>query len=280
MIPAVLILATSLSVSLGLSCFCGSSPCQTPPCCDSGLYTKDACGCCFTCAQPEEGSCGGPFHTSGTCAAGLRCLRKCECKTAQGLSCVFPFKYRGLEYNACTDVGSENEAVWCATEVDNNGEVIKNTWQDCDEGCPGTGFECNEGFLFNVDGTCINGTNAPGVLRTLSKGPLAVSLDPITDELSQRKAPLCSVSPKSPPRSTCKCATEPITKGLDGNPRGGCVPPLVDHGIEEVANGWCFLINVADPQNPSQDCYEDSQWSATDGRFWSNQACVAESREK
>ena len=30
-------------------------------------------------------------------------------------------------------------------QVDEDGEVVRNTWQDCTEGCPGTDFECNEG---------------------------------------------------------------------------------------------------------------------------------------
>ena len=28
--------------------------------------------------------------------------------------------------------------VWCATEVDSNGDVIRGSWADCRPGCPGT----------------------------------------------------------------------------------------------------------------------------------------------
>ena len=52
-------------------------------------------------------------------------------------------------------------------QVDENGEVVRNTWEDCEEGCPGTDFECNEGFLFNIEGECVNGTQAPGLLSRI-----------------------------------------------------------------------------------------------------------------
>ena len=35
----------------------------------------------------------------------------------QKKSCVFPFSFQGETYNACTDAGSDNGAVWCATKV-------------------------------------------------------------------------------------------------------------------------------------------------------------------
>ena len=34
-------------------------------------------------------------------------------------------------------------------------------------GIPIADFECNEGFLFNVNGNCVNGTDAPALLRFL-----------------------------------------------------------------------------------------------------------------
>ena len=54
-------------------------------------------------------------------------------------------------------------------QVDADGEVVRNTWEDCEEGCPGTDFECNEGFLFNIEGECVNGTQAPGLLSRIGK---------------------------------------------------------------------------------------------------------------
>ena len=48
---------------------------------------------------------------------------------------------------------------------------------------------------------------------------------------------------------------------------------ISDHGIEELAHGWCFLENVQNPQNPTDNCFADTQFSVTDGRFWSKKAC-------
>jgi len=210
---------------------------------------------------------------SGACAADYRCLRQCECKTVQDKACVFPFSYKGVTYNNCTNTGSDNGAAWCATQVDAEGEVVKNTWQDCQDGCPGTNFECNEGVLFNVDGECINGTSAPTVLERIRTGPLKVILDDALSETSMKVAPICPLGRKSSEMKGCKCSDETLTKGLDGNPRGGCVPPLTDHGVEELEHGWCFLDNVQDPSDPTQDCFGDTQFSVADGRFWSNEAC-------
>jgi hypothetical protein len=195
-----------------------------------------------------------------------------------GKSCIFPFTYKGETHNKCTNAGSDNGAVWCATNVDKNGEVVRNTWEDCDEGCPGTAFECNESFLFNVDGKCVNGTSAPSLLRELASGPLAGSLDHLPDEFTQKEAPVCTVA-RDTTTPSCRCSSDLVSMGLDGNPRGGCVEPLVDHGIDEFANGWCFLENIADEINPTNGCYDDTEWSAADGRFWSNKACIAAKRQ-
>ena len=84
----------------------------------------------------------------------------------QKKDCVFPFTYKGVSYNKCTDVGSDNGATWCATEVrdkkdnvrhgddvfaqvDVDGEVVKNTWQDCQDGCPGTSRN-NDYFIIDL----------------------------------------------------------------------------------------------------------------------------------
>ena len=51
-----------------------------------------------------------------------------------------------------------------------------------------------------------------------------------------------------------------------------------DVGISDLEFGWCFLENIVDPQNPTNDCYEDVAWSEVDGRFWSNIACFEENQ--
>ena len=56
-----------------------------------------------------------------------------DCRTEQGISCVFPFTYRGVTYKTCTTAESDNNKAWCATQVDSEGVVVNNKWQDCAE---------------------------------------------------------------------------------------------------------------------------------------------------
>ena len=64
-----------------------------------------------------------------------------ECHTKQGKNCIFPFNFRGKNYNACTSDYSKKKihhgkwswmAKWCATAVHRNGTVIKNNWGYCE----------------------------------------------------------------------------------------------------------------------------------------------------
>ena len=57
-----------------------------PPCCESGQYAKDECGCCLTCAKSELQPCGGPSGAHGKCSSGLQCLKTCSKYTL-----VFPY---------------------------------------------------------------------------------------------------------------------------------------------------------------------------------------------
>jgi hypothetical protein len=163
-----ILLATTLAgiIDTTNGCICHVIPnyqCPPPPhCCESGYYTFDECGCCMTCAKAELQECGGPSGSRGKCAKGLSCLKTCSkyilallshydstkirhgeflaaCKTvgSKPEPCVFPFRYEGQLFNRCTGTDAEDGSVWCATEVDNTGEVIEGRWGDCDEGCPG-----------------------------------------------------------------------------------------------------------------------------------------------
>merc|ERR1711983_386761 len=48
-----------------------------------------------------------------------------------GENCVFPFKYKGVEYFKCTYADSPTP--WGATEVDSSSNVFTNKWGDCDD---------------------------------------------------------------------------------------------------------------------------------------------------
>ena len=49
-----------------------------PPCCESGEYSLDKCGCCPVCARAELERCGGAEDVLGRCGAGLQCLKTCS----------------------------------------------------------------------------------------------------------------------------------------------------------------------------------------------------------
>ena len=56
-----------------------------------------------------------------------------DCKTLKGNSCVFPFIYDGETYNCCTVKDSYKGASWCATEVNEDGEVLEGKLGNCEE---------------------------------------------------------------------------------------------------------------------------------------------------
>ena len=47
-----------------------------------------------------------------------------------GKICHFPFIWKGRTYEECTK--TDWDQLWCSTEVDNNGEFIKDKWGNCD----------------------------------------------------------------------------------------------------------------------------------------------------
>ena len=68
-----------------------------------------------------------------------------ECKTKvtldintspdQGKECIFPFEYRGNEYNSCTN--DDSEVFWCATDVNERGHYVEGSskWGECNDAC-------------------------------------------------------------------------------------------------------------------------------------------------
>ena len=66
------------------------------------------------------------FHSDDTCVA--------VNGPQQNSPCIFPFKYKGKDYEACTDF--EHTQYWCSTKVDTNGNHIDGQWGDCGVLCP------------------------------------------------------------------------------------------------------------------------------------------------
>lgn len=64
------------------------------------------------------------------------------CSTVGGSSypdqteCVFPFKYKEQEYHGCTNLQeTAGPETWCATQVDNNREMLERSWGICSASC-------------------------------------------------------------------------------------------------------------------------------------------------
>ena len=54
--------------------------------------------------------------------------------------CIFPFKWKNIEYETCTKVDAvKNDKAWCAIKVNNKNMVKKNHRWICEDGCPGIG---------------------------------------------------------------------------------------------------------------------------------------------
>ena len=54
--------------------------------------------------------------------------------------------------------------------------------------------------------------------------------------------------------------------------------PFTSSRVDTIENDdinpvWCFLENIREPSDPQSGCYSDTQWSSSDGRFWSSEAC-------
>jgi len=260
---------------------CGGWPCETPACCPSGEYITGICGCCHECAQPQDQPCGGPWGGEGTCASPLRCLRSCHCLAETGDPCVFPFKWRknNQTYTSCTKDGSENGQSWCATKVNKKGFGVRGHLKDCQPGCPGSEYECSKDDLFNYSGKCVTSASAK---RIKARSILPVQLDEFHGKTagSFLLAPLCP-SGRTTEISQKKCKCGPELPMVGGGAEGGCSSP----GESETGRadyfdgeepGWCFLDNVQDPTKPGKDCYSDTGWSVSRGRFWSREACQEE----
>ena len=65
------------------------------------------------------------------------------CKTTIGADpntlCIFPFRYKGKTYDACTwkDADQTNNQAWCSTKVDRFGKHVQEqgNWGNCGQGC-------------------------------------------------------------------------------------------------------------------------------------------------
>jgi len=267
----------------GLSCPPGarSGPSSTPVCCLSGYLTTDACGTREVCAKAENDMCGGPWNTRGRCARNLQCLVRCPCfaKGADPKSfpdpgpnpdpthfpgqCIFPFKYKGKQYDSCTTDHSENGKAWCPYVVDPDNNVVEGKWGDCEgEGC---GLEkeasCKD-FDFNYEGKCVPQSAKSAIIGSFGKPSTYNLRDGIREG---KKIQKCRTKPQE---EQCRCVN-----------KSNCRPPIEGSPFENDDYfdlpdlGWCFLENIFDPSEPSSYCFDDVIFSRRHGRFYSSKAC-------
>ncbi len=52
-----------------------------------------------------------------------------------GESCVFPFIFQGVTYNACTNAGEPDDTMWCSTKTDKCDLHITGQWGYCSKTC-------------------------------------------------------------------------------------------------------------------------------------------------
>ena len=53
--------------------------------------------------------------------------------TENGMKCIFPFHYQGNTYFECTS--DDHDKPWCAYEVDNDGNLVDDEWENCYNSC-------------------------------------------------------------------------------------------------------------------------------------------------
>merc|ERR1712154_189553 len=84
-----------------------------------------------------------------------------SCTTQTGATCVFPFKYKDVEYTQCSY--AESPVPWCATLTDSAGAVVTGNWGDCQISST---TSCTAESLSITPCTTTTGDSPAGVLVT------------------------------------------------------------------------------------------------------------------
>lgn len=173
------------------------------------------------------------------------------CLTQSGEACVFPFKYRGILYDACTK--ANHPRFWCATKTNAKGNYI-GQWGDCAATCPKTGeLQCPPGtqqvgpMNADVGGCGITGCNARYSVKTIEECSAKCQSNsrcksfnwaPMNGDRNHKNVRVCTMYDRatqtgtwSPSQILCKPETCE-TAGNAGNGAGlRCVFPFKYRGI-------------------------------------------------
>jgi len=151
----------------------------------------------------------------------------------------------------------------CLECAKKEGEECGGQWGE--KGKCGADLICTPRLTDYATYECMKATKSTGGLGYSKSGLISNTREPSKAEVIP--APVCPAG-KAAKDMACHCSKETAVKGLDGNMRGGCVPPP-----NNFNHGWCFLENIRNPENMTKNCFEDAKWSVVDGRFWSRMAC-------
>lgn len=77
-----------------------------------------------------------------------------EKKSSKSQPCIFPFKYYGSTYDACTDVNDPDNKLWCSTKVDQDGNHDQSGghWGHCGQDCSARPLKQNPEFSVSSKG--------------------------------------------------------------------------------------------------------------------------------
>jgi len=153
-----------------------------------------------------------------------------------------------------------------------NNTVMNGQWEDCEGPC-----DCDEDDLFNMEGRCVEANEAQLIVDFFKQRDKSVVMR-LDDDFSETQQSIVKCPKVRTPADLsdfCKCSKKALVRDLQGNVKGGCLPPTSagTGGFPGDEAGYCFLENIQDPINPTSSCFSDTQWSAVDGQFYSLQAC-------
>ena len=155
---------------------------------------------------------------------------------SSGFKCTFPFKFDGINFNACTLTLSPTGIPWCSTKVDDDGTHIggQGNWGECSSKCP-IDKSCKCKFPFIVNGLTHNACTMHG--SQMGKPWCSLKVDDKGQHV-KGYGPTCSKG--CPVEEGCRCVFPFVWASsahsactLDHSPNGvpWCAINVDDHGL-------------------------------------------------
>lgn len=96
-----------------------------------------------------------------------------SCTVTDGRACMFPFRFRGILYDTCTNENDPDGRYWCSTKTSANNDHLTGNWGYCTRGCARWNTRLSANELENAECTLYHEANRYRV----SKGYLALPMD-------------------------------------------------------------------------------------------------------